>query len=87
MEFSANTVYIFNTIGHIFTILPHAGKGRIANGANPFNWQFYWDMHFNDRALFDCCVLKGPENATFVFRGDRHACAFSVQLGAAWLPS
>lgn len=41
MEFAAKAIYVFDTVGHVFTIFPHAGEGRIANGAQPPCRRFY----------------------------------------------
>src|ERR1017187_7537940 len=35
VEVAAKAIYVFDTVGHFFTIFPHAGEGRIANGAQP----------------------------------------------------
>ena len=53
VEFTAKAIYVFDTVGHVFTILPHAGKGRIANRAPLPRRRFHGNVHFNHRALRD----------------------------------
>ncbi|SPE33788.1 hypothetical protein SBA6_300017 [Candidatus Sulfopaludibacter sp. SbA6] len=72
MEFAAKAIYVFDAVGHVFTFLPHAGEGRIANGARPHCGRFYRHVHFNDGALLDRHFLKGSEDTILVFRGDGH---------------
>ena len=74
VEFAAKAIYVFDTVGHVFTIFPHAGEGRIANGAQAPLGRFYGNVYFNNRALFDGYFMEGSEDAILVFRGDGHAC-------------
>jgi hypothetical protein len=67
-NFAAKAIYIFDTVRHVLTILPHAGEGRIANGDRPFCGRFGGQVYLNDRSLLDRCLLKGPEDAILVFR-------------------
>jgi hypothetical protein len=53
VEFPAKAVYVFDAVGHVFTILPHAGEGRIANRSRSLGGRFYRHMHLDNRAFFD----------------------------------
>ena len=87
VEFAAKAIYVCDTVGHVFTIFPHAGEGRIANGAQPPRGRFYWHVHFNNSALLDRYITERSENAILVFRGDGHAFVSSILRGKPLVPA
>ena len=81
VEFAAKTIYIFDTVSRVVAIPPHASEGRIANGSSPAYGHCFRHVYFNDRALFDRYVLKGPEDAILILRRDGRTLLFSMLRG------
>src|SRR5436190_2838703 len=47
VEFAAKAIYVFDTVRHIITILPHTGEGQIADGPGSTCGRFHGHVHFN----------------------------------------
>ncbi len=72
VEFAPQAVNVLGAVGHVFAILPHASERRIANGTWPSGRRLRGHIHLNERTLLNLHLLKRPEDAIFVLRGDCH---------------
>ena len=72
-------IHVLDAVTDIRAILPHAVERKVLDGAPLTCWLLLCrNKHRDDRALFDLHISKGPEDAVFVFGGDRHSCGSLV---------
>lgn len=57
MKFAAKPVNIFDAVGHVFAILPQAGKRSVADGRWSSGRRRLGHVHLDERPLRDLDVL------------------------------